>query len=217
MRTAANAMPQFVQKLVRQAKADPKKASVLGVLVLVMLVLWLRMMAGGGSGPSRASANITGGSRSDGGGGALTSDNYRRPGGGRSTPTLKALMEWAQRPIAPLSRNPFVINYDYYPQDGTRPALPRAPQGDGFWDQLAKSMTARADSIKEHQMLVENLRLQAAQLKVQSTVMGAKPRALINGEFVGEGSIVASFRVSKIEGRRIVLEREGIKLEVRFN
>jgi hypothetical protein len=126
-------------------------------------------------------------------------------------------MDWAQRPIAPLSRNPFVINYDYYPQDGTRPALPRTPQGDGFWDQLAKSMTARADSIKEHQMLVENLRLQAAQLKVQSTVMGAKPRALINGEFVGEGSIVASFRVAKIEARRIVLEREGIKLEVRFN
>jgi hypothetical protein len=216
MRNVANIMPPFVDKLVRQAKADPKKASVLGVLVLVMLVLWVRMMAGGGSGPSRASANITAGSRGGDGGGVLTSDNYRRPGG-RSTPTLKALMDWAQRPIAPLSRNPFVINYDYYPQDGTRPALPRAPQGDGFWDQLAKSMTARADSIKEHQMLVENLRLQAAQLKVQSTVMGAKPRALINGEFVGEGSIVASFRVAKIEARRIVLEREGIKLEVRFN
>jgi hypothetical protein len=213
MRTA-DKLPPFVDKLVRQAKADPKKASILGVLVLVMLVLWLRMMVSGGAGPSRAAANVTAGAR--GGEGALASDNYRRPGS-RSTPALKALMDWAQRPISPLSRNPFVINYDYYPQDGTRPAPPRIPQGDGFWDQLAKSMTARADSIKEHQLLVENLRLQAAQLKVQSTVMGAKPRALINGEFVGEGSIVASFRVSKIEARRIVLEREGIKLEVRFN
>jgi hypothetical protein len=78
-------------------------------------------------------------------------------------------------------------------------------------------MTARADQKKEHEVLVENLRLQAAQLKVQSTVMGASPRALINGELVGVGGVVASFRVAKIEARKIVVEREGIKLELRLN
>jgi hypothetical protein len=109
------------------------------------------------------------------------------------------------------------VNYDFFPQDGSKTApVLRAAQGDGFWDQLQKSMTARADQKKEKEVLVENLRLQAAQLKVQSTVMGASPKALVNGELVGEGEVVASFRVLKIEARRIVVEREGIKLEVRF-
>jgi len=78
-------------------------------------------------------------------------------------------------------------------------------------------MSVRADQQREHDALVANLRKQAEQLKVQSTVMGASPKALINGEFVGVGSVVASFRVTKIEARRIVVEREGIRLEVRSN
>jgi len=47
--------------------------------------------------------------------------------------------------------------------------------------------------------------------------MGASPKALVNGQLVGVGDVVASFRVCKIEARRIVVEREGIKLEIRSN
>jgi len=45
-------------------------------------------------------------------------------------------------------------------------------------------------------------------------MMGPQPKALVNGEFVGEGSVVASFRVLKIEARRMIVEREGIRLEI---
>jgi hypothetical protein len=207
-----NALTTFIDKLVRQAKADPKKATVLAVLLLVLGILWARMAGGSSTGPAAAVANI---SPTRAGG---SSGNLDIPGAPRnSNRALAALVEWHKRPISPLSRNLFVINYDFYPQDGSKAPPIKPLTGDGFWDQLAKSMSLRADSIKEHQVLVENLRLQAAQLKVQSTMMGARPKALINGELVGEGSVVASFRVSKIEARRIVLEREGIKLEVRFN
>jgi hypothetical protein len=49
-----------------------------------------------------------------------------------------------------------------------------------------------------------------------------KPKAVLNGELVGIGDVVAStagearttFRVLKIEARRIIVEREGIKLAV---
>jgi hypothetical protein len=47
--------------------------------------------------------------------------------------------------------------------------------------------------------------------------MGPNPRAVINGELVGEGDVVAEFRVLKIEARRIVIEREGIRLEITMN
>ncbi len=52
--------------------------------------------------------------------------------------------------------------------------------------------------------------------------MGTRPKAVINGDLVGEGDLVASgtgrartqFRVLKIEPRRIIVEREGIRLEI---
>jgi len=198
-------------KLAQAAQADPKKASVLVVLLLVMAVMWVKLLGGSSAGPAAASASPTGARAS-----SALAPLPSRAAGARATSVI-ALHEWAIKPLSPLSRNPFTINYDFFPQNGAKvvPTL-RAPQGDGFWDQLAKSMTARADQRKEHEVLVENLRLQAAQLKVQSTVMGPSPRALINGELLGVGDVVASFRVEKIEARRIVVEREGIKLELRF-
>ena len=205
---AANSIKTFAQTLVEQAKADPKKASILVGLACVMAFTTSRMLGGAAPGPSHAAAGVTP-FRS----GYTTTDNL--PGG--PTVTVAALQEWSRRPLAPLSRNLFVINYDFFPQDGTRPTGGAIQAGGGFWDRVAKSMSVRADQQREHDALVANLRKQAEQLKVQSTVMGASPKALINGEFVGVGSVVASFRVTKIEARRIVVEREGIKLEVRSN
>lgn len=205
----AAANQNMTKKLLRQAKADPKKAAVLVVLVAIMGFMWVRVLGGKSAGPTPASASVNAARAA-----STVADNLRAS---RANAASASLLEWTRRPVASLSRNLFAVNYDFFPQDGTKQAVLRAPQGDGFWDQLAKSMTSRADQKKEREVLVENLRLQAAQLKVQSTVMGASPKALINGDMVGEGDVVASFRVSKIEARRIVLEREGIKFELRFN
>jgi len=208
-----NNIKTFTDRLVAQAKADPKKAVVLGVLLTVLGGMWVRMFGGSAGGPSHAVASVTGPYRA---GGSLLSDKQRATG---RDATAAALLEWQRRPITPVSRNLFVVNYDFFPQDGAaQVAAPvRVPQGDGFWDHIAKSMAHRADLKKEREVMVENLRQQAAKLKVQSTVMSATPKALINGELVAEGDVVASFRVSKIEARRIVVEREGIKLEIRSN
>jgi hypothetical protein len=78
-------------------------------------------------------------------------------------------------------------------------------------------MAIKADQLKEHRARVESLRAQAARLKVQSTLMGASPKALVDGRLVGIGDVVASFRVTRIEARRIVVEREGIMFGLRFN
>jgi hypothetical protein len=215
---------RLADTLVRQAKADPKKATTLAVLVTVMAVMWYRVMSGGAGGPSSASAyqvpGAFGASTAFGAapGTPTSADAAARPT--RSAAAIAALQEWAlRRPIAPLSRNLFVVNYDLFPTDGARPpeTAVRVDRGDGFWDQLAKSMAARADQIKEHRARVETLRAEAARLKVQSTLMGASPKALVNGRLVGVGDVVASFRVTRIEARRIVVEREGIKFGLRFN
>ena len=201
----------FRKQLVRGAKADPRKAGVLGALAVVMVFMWVRLL-GGKTGPAPAAAGVSS-ARLD----SALSPSLSKLVAPKAAGAQQQLEEWLKRPISPLSRNVFTVNYDFFPQDGSKLSTLRVPQGDGFWDQLAKSMTARADQKREREVLVENLRLQAAQLKVQSTVMGARPRALMNGELVSEGDVVASFRVTKIEARRVVVEREGIKLEIRLN
>jgi hypothetical protein len=210
---------RLADTLVRQAKADPKKATALAVLVTVMAVMWFRVMSGAAGGPAAASAyQVPGALGASTAFAAAPSDTAARPS--RSAAATAALQEWAlRRPIAPLSRNLFVVNYDLFPTDGTHPqqVAIRVDRGDGFWDQLAKSMAVKADQMKEHRARVETLRAEAARLKVQSTLMGASPKALVNGRLVGVGDVVASFRVSRIEARRIVVEREGIKFGLRFN
>jgi hypothetical protein len=207
---AANSLENLAKQLIKQAKAEPQKASVLAVLLVIMIVAWARM-GGGAPGASKALATVDPRAAS-----GLTTDNYRLPSKGNTG--FPALVEWADRPIAPqLTRNPFVVNYDFFPQDGSKPAPPRLSQGDGFWDQLAKSMTSRADQKMERDLLADEVRRQASNLKLQSTMMGASPKALIDGVLVGEGDVVASFRVLSIEARRIVVEQKGIKLEIRLN
>jgi hypothetical protein len=65
--------------------------------------------------------------------------------------------------------------------------------------------------------------VQARQIRLQSTLMGGPhPAALMNGQMVREGDVVATgsgasrttYRVLKIEARRVILEREGIRSEI---
>lgn len=217
--TSSNACKQFAEA----AQADPKKFGVLGILCLVFVLTLGRMVLTGSTAPKSAQASL-GGTSSTNGSQVKTSKD--RNGGasnkstGAGTSSLPdaarpELLEWARGPMTPIGRNLFAIKLDYYPQDGSKvDQTLRAPVGDGFWDKVAKSMASKADQRKERQILIENLQLQAMQVKLQSTVMGATPRALVNGTVVREGDVVASFRVFKIEARRIIVEREGIKLEI---
>jgi hypothetical protein len=207
-----NSIPAIVDRLTKQAKQDPKKAGVLAVLLVVMAVMWARMGGGPGGGVARATA-------SPAQSGFTTAGGPDVRAAARINSAQASLDEFAKRQIVDVSRNLFVVNYDFFPQDGTRPAPPpvRAPAGAGFWDQVEKSMAVRADQKRVRQTLIDNMIRDAEKLRVQSTVMGAAPKAIINGELVGVGDVVEAFRVSRIEARRVVVEREGIKLELRFN
>lgn len=198
-----------VAKALAAARRDPKKASVLLGLVVLMGFMWLRVAMKSDPFPASAGASTVA---------AVTPTSAVEPSfPRRSDATVAAFRDWTHNPIGSLGRNMFAVKLDYYPQDGSQVATLRVPAGSGFWDQVAKSMTARADQKKERRIFVENLQLQAAQLKLQTTLMGAHPRAMINGELVGEGNTIASFRVVKIDARRIVVEREGVMLEIQMN
>ena len=204
MATHKSAKSASRNKLVAAIKADPKKSAVLTILVVVMVGMWVKMFFLNGGGPKTAVAATSAEASGKGASGRAGKE-------GAST----AMQEWLRAPVPTVSRNLFAVKFDYFPQDASKinqTLVP--PNGNGFWDQVAKSMTQQADQNRDRQIRIQNLQIQAAQLRLQSIMMGPQPKALIDGELVGEGDVVALFRVSKIEARRIIVEREGILLEI---
>jgi hypothetical protein len=206
--------PNFIKKVIDAARKDPQKAGILTVLVAILVVLQVRLALKDKGGPNRATAaSVT-----------TTPDN---PTAGRTArnETRNALQAWLDQPSENINRNLFAVNLDRFPQDSGK-ITPASGRNSLFWDELAKSMSQQADVRKERRVLYENLAQQASQLRLQSTMMGAVPKAVINGELVREGDAVVcgasgtepgvTFRVLKIEARRIMIEREGIKLEIQM-
>ena len=198
----------FVSSLIAAAKGDPKTVGVLAVLGTVLGTMGVRL-ALSGQGPLSAEASTAARSDND------VSDRAR--GTGRSpvsAAAASALAEWRKEPVSPIVRNLFAVQLDSFGQTGAAPAGPVTRVEDGFWDELAKSLTSQADQSKQRQIRTDNAIRDAAKMQLQTIVMGASPKAVIDGEMVEEGSVVAGFRVSRIEARRVIVEREGIKLEI---
>lgn len=202
-KTSQNKLMDLIQK-------DPKKAAVLGVLGLVLGGMWMRMAVTGQTQPQHASASVANP--------AAKAKNSAASPFAKSTSanTADALQEWIAKPVVPLSRNLFAIRMDHFPLAAGASGTDSATTQQTFWEALAKSVNTRADAMEKRQNLIQNLKDQASQMELQSIVMGPKPKALVDGELVGEGDVVASFRVLKIESRRIIVEQEGIRLEIQM-
>jgi hypothetical protein len=201
-----NTLSQYRGRISACFAADPRKAWVLTILTLILMVLAGRLMFKG-HGLAAALAAHSDSSLAAG-------DDHWQPAS--SSPSLP-LAAWARKPILPIGRNLFSIPLDYFPYaDGVHPLSSDSNGGDGLWDQMARSRAAQADSKREHQILVDNLRTQAATLKLQGTVLGDDPKAWVNGALVGVGGQIetSGFRIVRIEARRIVVEREDVRLAI---
>ena len=206
-------------------KRDPKKTGVMAVLAMLLAFMVVRTFGPGGAprragaatatATSLATASAAGTARAGPGG---SGKNQADPSASRGRGISPYLRKWADAPLAPVSRNLFAIRLEYFPFEG-----PKTPTGDvreraddGFWARLEKSLAVQADQRDKRENQKANYIKAAAQLKLQSTIMGPQPKALVNGELVGEGDVVAEFRVQKIEARRVIVEREGIRLEIQM-
>ena len=201
----ARAKTSWFEKMTGAFRASPGRSSTVGGLVLIFVAAWARLLAMGHT-PSAAHGAI--GSVAPGAAGAIEPPAQRRP-----AETGPSLQQWVRQPIGPLTRNPFAIPFDRYPRDGSKTTAQSA-QENGYWDLLRKSMSSRADQLEQRQILVDNIRIAAEALKLESTIVGPTPGAIVNGQMVREGSDIAGFHVLKIEARQVVVEREGVKLAV---
>jgi hypothetical protein len=207
---AAKPQNNRIEQAIGTLRASPAKSATLSGLVLIMVVAWIRVLMGGHTGPAPAQAAMMGNSSS--------SSEYVPDSPAQRKPSDQSLsiQQWARQPAEPLGRNPFAVPIDFYPADGSK-TDDAGSANNSYWNQIAKSMSSRADQEQQRQILVDNIRIAAESLKLESTIMGAAPGAMVNGEFVREGSVVSGFRVLKIEPDRLIIEREGVKLAVEMD
>ena len=200
----------FRDRLAAQVRAEPRKATALAVLGVVMCITIWRLFLSSPTPSSAAARTVQGG---PGPAAASPSAAARRP---HSAEAAQQLREWARKPLVLSERNLFAVNLDYFRRDDA--SLPTVSDAhDGFWETLEKSLAARADQEKARSILADNVRREASKLELQSTVVvNGAPKALVNGTLLEEGETIEGFRLIRIEARKIVVERAGIRLEVSF-
>jgi hypothetical protein len=208
----STAAPNLQNKFGAVLRSEPKKTIALAVLLTVLAVMLGRFVLGGGN-PSPARGSTV----SKNTGSAVSSGKTLSTGAGslRVGAGSAALLKWADAPVPPISRNLFTVRTEFFPVDGSGTRQSDSTD-QGFWSSLEKSMARRADQRFKHDTLIANYKAQASELKIQSIVMGPQPRAMVSGQMVTEGNVVAGFRVLKIEARRMIIEREGIRLEIQM-
>ena len=208
-------------------RRDPKKTTLLAGLTVVLLFCVARAALNTSATQSSSAASPKGAGESHAVGAQPTGvrpvGNGARGGSGtRGDLSVLPVKAWLSQPNPSPSRNLFVIRQDRYRRAEPTPAQANKPTKPGIFSSLEKWASRAADDQKRQSILLENLQREVARLRLQSTVMGAQPTALIDGRLVREGDVVASgegssravFRVLKIEARRVILECQGIRLEI---
>ncbi|MCX5661747.1 MAG: hypothetical protein NTW19_18870 [Planctomycetota bacterium] len=59
---------------------------------------------------------------------------------------------------------------------------------------------------------VASIRQAAGELRLQSTLQGDRPRAVINGLSLAKGQVIKGFVLVKIEARHVIVERDGVEI-----
>jgi hypothetical protein len=172
-------------------RRDPKKVAMVGGLSVVMAALWGRNLFAGPAAVSAASVK------------PATAVVTPKPPVAGNSPADVALLQWLDGPAPAVSRNLFGVDPTAFP----------TPAGAGntgrtdYSDSAAKSDPGTADEQRQQQA-AEALRNDSAKLKLQSTVLGPHPLAVVNGQLVGVGDNIGDFRVEKIAARSVTLVRE---------
>lgn len=204
-------MKQKCAELWAMLMMDRKRAGILGLLCMVLLVSVGRMAFKGG--PSRAVArdgqsSVASIPGMDGAFAAVTAEDLRKSG-----PTIRV-----ERP-APISRNLFTYSRSYFPEppqkESTTQVKPKSP--------VRTDDNTEDDARLAYERLMEQVRTELRSLRLRSTMLGARPVAVIERrgsgskmtpEVIRPGEMIAGFEVVQVRAHSVLLTKDGIMVEL---
>ncbi|TVQ31600.1 MAG: hypothetical protein EA376_09020 [Phycisphaeraceae bacterium] len=186
--------------------ADPKKASILGGLVVVALVMWVRAGV-----LSKSSENQAPGPRQAGA--AQQTDI----GSGSAMDRKLASANRIELPsLTPLERNLFLPSERYFPlpsqTEVSEPSPAKSPiRNDDIEQEDEAALAARHE---------QRIREQAKNLRVRSIMLGSSPTAVIEthgsrrgaAQVLRIGQQIEGFTLIEVHRSRVVVEQDGIRV-----
>jgi len=183
--------PKLKDRLLAEMRRDPKKASILGALALVLLIVGVREIARRTGSPATVRASGATG--------------LRRPANAVQAPGLpkgRDRQADSSSPIqrATVDRDIFTPNVAYFPvEDKAKPTTVVSSA-------QVVDPTAKAEAEKLQ------VQAQAKALSLQSTVVGVVPTAIVNGRVLRVGDWISDFQIVEINSRSCQLEKSGIRV-----
>ncbi len=182
-------LPAWRRRFVSGLKAQPGKSTALGVLGVVLIVLLARLAGRGGPSAAKAAADLVAPpqntSLDKGDGSAITAQQAAE-----SEPVLLSLEPEGQR-FEPPERDIFAVDYRYFPK---RPGS----DSDGT-----------PEGVDSRQLNITVLGRRVGTFRLQNTITGPKPAAIIDGEMVRQGDVYKGFTVIKVNNQHLLLKHSG--------
>lgn len=196
---------RILRQLRREAIANPKKAAVLGLLVLVAMWFWLPLLRG------------------------LATPDEQAPSGSITEPVVSAAKKDASAGVASATREPDSPQHPWHKlvewmeSDPRTSAAKVSPRRDPFAGPEKLATAVRVEDPAEESEAT--LTPEGLGMVLSSTLVGPRRRvALISGRSYREGEIVRqvkqgqefTFMLAEVHPRRVILERNGrqFKLEI---
>lgn len=183
-----------LQRLWRQMAADKRKLGMMVALLGVAMLLWGRLLLK--DVPRTANANP---------GAAVTRAASTTIGNSNGVETDNVPVD---RPVVTVAlqdevvRDLFAFNKDFYLD----------PSEQGVTNVTAKSGDQTTDVSLQRQQAEAAIRVAAQNLVLKSTLLGAQPRAVINGLLLAPGDEVQGFRLTEVRSRAVTVTREGFEI-----
>ena len=204
-------MSSQIDNIARAVRRDPRRAAVLSILLITLLVLWVRYRS---NAPTPAAAEQAASVQ-------LQAAWRNAPDIGRSA-DLNA--RWAEKPLGHVSRNLFASELTVPPVNpASQPKAALRQDEDGlFWRHLERALASRADREQYRQSLSEAALKDASKLMVTSIVIGPETGAWIGEKMVRSGETVVvegergPFTVVSIEPARVILARDGHRVVLKL-
>ncbi len=201
---------------VAQLRAERKKAVILGVLALVMVVVFARAFLV--SKPAAAEAGPAGGV-------SPKPDKAAAPAPAAATPVAAAILpgDIERIAIANLSRTvsrdlfdtdlrPYAAPAESAEEQASRVAAATQPSRVLVWlHRLKVGMEAQARRSEVGRAAIES---ELAKLTLQGTILGPRPKAFISGKMVQEGEIIGGFRLLNVFPRHVTLHKSGCNVRL---
>jgi hypothetical protein len=83
-----------------------------------------------------------------------------------------------------------------------------------FFPPMETPKTKVVETLNSRAAEKESIQKAAATMTVESTILSAIPKAIINGQLVQLGDTVNGFRIVEISSRTVTLEREGMTVQL---